>query len=95
MAAGGRADEWRKRDKDPRQAGYLERGYEMNITKSKQNANGTTTLTVTIKPGETLIALQEDAFYELGEPMDDVINGHILIDAKRVTWCPLEQKWIR
>lgn len=45
--------------------------------------------------GETLIAINPDLHYKLGEPMrDDVIAGHILADAIKVHWCSLEQKWL-
>lgn len=45
--------------------------------------------------GESLAIINLNAHYKLGEPMqDDVIAGHILADATRVTWCSIQQKWV-
>lgn len=44
--------------------------------------------------GRTMLNIDPDAHYRLGEPMrDDIIAGHILADAVRVHWCSLEQEW--
>lgn len=48
---------------------------------------------VELEPGEKLMAVRGDAFYRLGEPLDDVIAGHILADATRAQWCSVTQKW--
>lgn len=38
--------------------------------------------------------VKEHAHYRLGYPIEDVVAGHIIADARRVNWCSLEQKWI-
>jgi hypothetical protein len=52
------------------------------------------TVTVELAPGERLIAVQDHAFYELGEPLKDVVQGHIIADAVPVHWCVIGQKFI-
>lgn len=54
---------------------------------------GRRVVTVELSPGEDLIAVNHDAFYKLGQPLDDVVGGHIIADAVAVTWCSIEQKW--
>lgn len=44
--------------------------------------------------GTALVAIEPDAFYKLGEPMNDVMQGHILTNAVPTTWCPIGQKWL-
>lgn len=36
----------------------------------------------------------EDRFYKLGGQMDDVVPGHVLVEAVPVTWCHFEQRWV-
>ena len=76
----------------------------MKITRNKELPNGRRRLTVELEPGESIHLakpgqsfkiLNPDRFYRLGEPMDDVMQGHILADADEVTWCSIEQKWVR
>lgn len=50
---------------------------------------------VEVDANEKLIAINEDAYYKLGEPMhEEVFAGHILADASLTCWCSIEQKWI-
>lgn len=51
-------------------------------------------VTVELDAGEQLIAVDPDGYVRLGEPMDDVMPGHVLCNSVRVTWCPIEQRWI-
>lgn len=34
-----------------------------------------------------------NGFYQLGQPLDEVVPGHVLAGATRVYWCCIEQKW--
>lgn len=75
----------------------------MKIIKYTPRPNGVTRLIIELQPdegvraitkGKTLLQLDEDDHYRLGQPMsDDVIAGHILANSKRVYWCSIEQKW--
>lgn len=68
----------------------------MRVVSSKNSRDGKTTrVTVDIQPGERLISVRDEAFYTLGEPMDEVVQGHILRNAQAVHWCPLGQRWER
>ena len=37
---------------------------------------------------------KENRFYKLGGQLDDVVPGHVLLEARPTTWCHFEQKWI-
>jgi hypothetical protein len=67
----------------------------MNLITCKTLKSGKMRVTVDIDPGQKLVAIYEDAYYELGEPLDDVVQGHIIADADRVTWCPIGQGWVK
>lgn len=68
----------------------------MRILKSRLDKKQGMILTVHINEGETLVAFRRNSFYELGEPLrDEIMSGDMLIDANRVVWCPIEQKWIQ
>jgi hypothetical protein len=51
-------------------------------------------VTVELNPGETLIAIDDRVHYQLGEPLEDVLPGHMLSNAVRVYWCPVAQRWV-
>jgi hypothetical protein len=51
-------------------------------------------VTVELDQGERLIAVSNYGFYRLGHPMEDVLAGHIIVDAVPVSWCSIEQKWV-
>jgi hypothetical protein len=51
-------------------------------------------VTVELVPGETLIAINDRLHYQLGEPLDDVLPGHMLSNAVPVYWCPVAQRWV-
>ena len=38
--------------------------------------------------------VKDNVHYKLGYPIEDVVAGHIIANARRVYWCSLEQKWI-
>lgn len=48
---------------------------------------------VELEPGERLIAVRDDGFYTLGQPLEDVVPGHVIGEALVSHWCPVEQKW--
>jgi hypothetical protein len=48
---------------------------------------------VELEPGEKLLAVRDDGYYTLGQPMEDVVPGHVISEALETHWCPAEQKW--
>lgn len=66
----------------------------MLIVKQNENKEGVITLTVRLSKGEKIRSFHEDVYYSLGDPVNDVMQGHILIGSKIVSWCPFEQKWV-
>lgn len=36
---------------------------------------------------------KDDRFYKLGGQLDQVVPGHVLVEARPTLWCHFEQKW--
>lgn len=53
-----------------------------------------TRVTIDLLPGEEIKVFRADDHYKLGEPHDDVIQGHVLLAATPTYWDSLSQKWI-
>lgn len=49
---------------------------------------------VEVDQDENLMSFFDDRHYKLGEPLDEVVPGHIITGAMFTTWCPIEQKWV-
>ena len=64
----------------------------MKVLKTVTKGNKTV-VTVEINAGDKLIAINDDRYYQLGDPLNDVVSGHLIADVKEVTWCSIEQKW--
>ena len=50
-------------------------------------------VTVELEPGEVLINVREGRYYRLGGQVDDVVQGHVLLESRGVYWCSITQKW--
>jgi hypothetical protein len=48
---------------------------------------------VELDPGEKLIAVHDNRFYQLGHPICDVLAGHIVSASEQVQWCSVSQEW--
>ena len=55
--------------------------------------DGTRKVEVKLKKGEHLMIIKEDAYYQLGNQMDDVVYSGTLVDSFEVYWNQHEQKW--
>lgn len=42
---------------------------------------------------EVLMSFRPDCYYKLGEPVQDVVQGHTIIGTWRTYWCPIAQEW--
>jgi hypothetical protein len=66
----------------------------MKILNTKM-VKGVKTVTVELDEGEQLVAFRPTGMYELGEPHEDIMPGHVLLESAPVIWCSLEQGWIK
>ena len=51
-------------------------------------------IVVELDDGEELLAFRCKAHYQLGQPIEDIVPGHVISEAVSVSWCPVEQKWV-
>lgn len=65
----------------------------MKIVSEKTTSTGTRVI-IDLQAGEKIIVVDPDAMYRLGEPHDEIVQGHVITNATHATWCSLEQKWI-
>lgn len=65
----------------------------MEIKKEKVLPTGKRLVTVMLHEGEELIAVRDDEHYRLGQPVEDIVAGHIITEAQRVVWCSASQRW--
>lgn len=65
----------------------------MKILNEKPVANGRRRITLELDPGERLLPVRDNAHYQLGEPVGDIVAAHVLADSRPVDWCSIEQRW--
>ena len=51
-------------------------------------------VTVELDHGEELMSFRDNQFYKLGGQVEDVVAGHVITAAERVTWCSVSQEWV-
>lgn len=66
----------------------------MKILRERINKQGKREAVVVLDAGEHIQAIRGDAFYKTGYPVEDVVQGHVILDSKQVMWCPLGQEWV-
>ena len=66
----------------------------MIVKRQRTNKDGLQELTVVLARGESLMGIREDSHYQLGQPVDDVVGSHIILEAREVTWCSASQEWV-
>lgn len=66
----------------------------MKIISDKKMATGKRRITIELDDHESIIAIRHGAHYCLGYPIEDIVADHIIRDAKEVSWCSIEQRWI-
>jgi hypothetical protein len=42
---------------------------------------------------EVLMSFREGNYYRLGGQVEDVIQGHVIIESDAVYWCSIGQRW--
>ncbi len=71
----------------------------MKILKSIMHKNGTRIVTIELTAAEArssyqILYIDHDAMYRLGHPIDDIVHGNQITEARMTSWCVVEQKWI-
>lgn len=66
----------------------------MKITSERTSKAGKRVVTVELDHSEVLMTFSPDRFYQLGDPLADVIYGSAIIDSWQACWDQVEQKWI-
>lgn len=66
----------------------------MKVRHRKELKNGKRHVLVELDANETLIAFDADAYYKMGYPQEEVVQGYIILDSVHVTWCVIGQEWI-
>jgi hypothetical protein len=51
-------------------------------------------ITVEVDRDEHLMSFNPDQYYRLGGQVEDIMQGHVIVDSEHVIWCSIEQKWI-
>jgi len=41
-----------------------------------------------------LMSFREGNYYKLGGQVEDVIQGHVIIESDAVYWCSIGQEWV-
>jgi hypothetical protein len=41
-----------------------------------------------------LLTINRDHFYKLGGQVEDIVQGHVLLDSEKVYWCSITQEWV-
>jgi hypothetical protein len=42
---------------------------------------------------EKLMSFRPEKYYQLGGPVDHVVQGHVITEAHGVYWCSIGQRW--
>jgi hypothetical protein len=50
-------------------------------------------ITVELDHNDHLIGIKEGHYYRLGGQVEDVVQGHVLLESRGVYWCSITQKW--
>lgn len=67
----------------------------MKVLRERINRRGKREAVIELDAGEHIMAINPDTYYKTGYPLEDVIQGHIMLDSKDVTWCPIGQEWVQ
>jgi hypothetical protein len=65
----------------------------MKTIREKINKQGKREVTVVLEDKDYLMCFREDRFYRLGGQVEDIMQGHIIIDSACVYWDSIEQGW--
>lgn len=66
----------------------------IKVIKSTLMSNGNARMIIEIERGHSLMAFSEERHYKLGQPVGDVMAGHVVTEARPVHWCSASQEWV-
>lgn len=66
----------------------------MKIKHKRQLKNGKRHVLIELDADETLVAFDENAYYKMGYPFNEIVRGNNILESARVTWCVLGQEWV-
>jgi len=50
-------------------------------------------VTVELDHNDRLLCVKESDYYRLGGQVEDIVQGHIITEMRRVYWCSITQNW--
>ena len=66
----------------------------MKTISDKVTAAGKRRVTIELDRDETIMSFRDGEHYKLGQPVDEVLAGHVITSASRVNWCSASQEWV-
>ena len=65
----------------------------MKIKSLKPLDSGRVRLVVDLEQDEEIKVIKENAYYQLGGQLEDVVSSHVLSGTSEVYWCSVSQSW--
>ncbi len=71
----------------------------MKILKHVTRKNGNRIVTIELSKQEADVSyeikvIHHDTMYKLGHPIDDIVHGNQITEARPVQWCVVGQEWV-
>lgn len=71
----------------------------MKILKPHTYSDGRRTVTLELTAAEArssyeILYIDHSVMYKLGHPIDDIVHGNHITEARPTIWCVIEQKWV-
>ena len=66
----------------------------MKVISDRPTKEGGRRVTVSLAPGEKLVAVKEESYYRMGGQVDDIVQGHCITESRGVYWCSVAQEWV-
>lgn len=66
----------------------------MKVIRERINRKGKREVTIELDDSEQIHAIRPDGFYMTGYPVEEVLQGHIILASESVAWCPVGQEWV-
>jgi predicted glycosyltransferase involved in capsule biosynthesis len=67
----------------------------MKVISEKILKNKKRRVVLELEPHELgLMVINRDHFYKLAGQVEDIVQGHVLLDSEKVHWCSITQEWV-